>query len=279
MKQKSVLLNSAKGLIVGASMLVPGVSGGTMALILGIYKDLIHAVNHFFKDFKKSFWLLLQFGAGAVLGFLLFARLLDYALTRFHLPMMYFFIGAILGGIPLLFRQSGVREGGPKGWTGGLLAALLGAALVLSLGFIPESTAVFGGDFSLKAILLQLVTGIVIAVALVLPGISTSHMLLILGMYSATLSALEHPFENLAFLGSLAVSTLVGVFLTTNLLEKAMTRFPQITYCAIIGFVAGSVIDVFPGLPAGWEIPVCLVTLVLGYLAVRFISRFSDDNA
>ncbi|MDN5377755.1 MAG: putative rane protein [Clostridiales bacterium] len=278
MKKRTALFNAIKGLIVGSSMLIPGVSGGTMALILGIYKDLIHAINNFFKDFKRSFFLLAEFCIGAGLGFLLFARLLDYAMQKFELPLMYFFIGAILGGIPLLIKQSGVKKGDLKGLAGCGTALLLGAAIVLSLGFIPENIFAFGGGFSIKSVLMQLLTGIIIAVALILPGISTSHMLLILGMYQTMLKALENPMGNLVFLGSLAVSTVIGVFLTTNLLEKAMNKFPQVTYFAIIGFVAGSVIDVFPGFPLGWEIPVCILTLGAGYAAINFMSKFSEQK-
>lgn len=278
MKKKHIF-NVFKGTLVGASMMIPGVSGGTMALILGIYNDLIHAINHFFKDFKKSFILLAEFCAGAGLGFLLFARLLDFALTKFELPMMYFFIGAILGGIPLLVKQAKVQKGDVKGIAGGVLAAVFGAVLVLSLTLIPQNLFVFSGVLSVQSVLMQLVTGIIIAVALVLPGISTSHMLLVLGMYTVTLNAIKSPFDNLIFLVSLAVSTVIGVFLTTNVLEKAMTKFPQITYFAIIGFVLGSVVDVFPGFPSGIEILVCAVTLVLGFLGIRTLSKFSADNA
>lgn len=278
MKKKEIVLNTSKGFIVGASMLVPGVSGGTMAIILGIFDKLIHAINNFFKDFKKSFILLAEFCLGAGIGFLLFSRVISFALKNFQLPMVYFFIGAILGGVPLLFKQTKIQKTDTKGIIIGVISGILGVALVLLLRFIPESSVNFGGSLNLKSIIMQLITGIIIAVALVLPGISTSHMLLILGMYNTTLNAIEHPFDNITFLASLAVCVVIGVFLTTNLLEKAMTKFPQITYFAIIGFVLGSIIDVFPGFPTGWEIPVCIVTLVAGYIAIRYISKFSNDN-
>lgn len=278
MKKKKIILTTSKGLIVGASMLIPGVSGGTMAIILGIYNSLIHAINNFFKDFKKSFILLAEFCIGACLGFLLFAKLLDYALQKFELPMMYFFIGAILGGVPLLFKQTKVQKSDTKGISIGAIAALAGVALVLSLGLIPENLFGFSGSFSFQSIIMQLITGIIIAVALVLPGISTSHMLLILGMYNTMLTAIENPFDNIVFLASLAISVVIGIFLTTNFLEKAMTKFPQVTYFVIIGFVVGSIIDVFPGFPTGWEILVCIVTLSAGYIAIRKISQFSSEN-
>ena len=278
MKLKNFLVTSFKGLIVGSSMLIPGVSGGTMAIILGIYNDLIHSVNNFFKDFKKSALLLFEFCVGAGIGFLLFSNLLSMALDKFELPMMYFFIGAILGGVPLLLKQTKADKGNKKDIVIGVIAFAFGVALVLSLGFIPETSNEIGKDFTFFGIIMQLITGIIVAVALVLPGISTSHMLLILGMYNTTLNAVKDPLHNIVFIASLGISVIIGVFLTTNILEKTMTKFPKVTYFVIIGFVIGSIIDVFPGFPRGWEILICAVTLVLGYIAIRFVSKFSNEN-
>lgn len=278
MKVKNALLKSLKGLIVGSSMLVPGVSGGTMALILGIYKDLIHAINNFFKDFKKSAILLAEFCFGALVGFGLFSRVLDFSLSHFKLPTTYFFIGTILGGVPILFKQAKFKKNDKKATAFAVLAFVLGLALVLSLRFIPESSASFGIKLSFSAIALQLVTGIIIAIALILPGISTTHMLLILGMYYTTIHAAEKPLDNLAFLGSMALFVVIGVFLTTNLLEKAMNNAPQLTYAAIIGFVLGSILEVFPGFPHGIQIVICVLTTTAGFVAINYISKFIEEK-
>ena len=297
MKKKEIILNTSKGFIIGASMLVPGVSGGTMAIIFGIYDKLIHAINNFFKDFKNSFIFLAEFCLGAGIGIFALSKVIIFALDKFHFPVVYFFIGVILGGVPLLLKQTKIQKADKKGFIIAIISGILGFALVLSLSLIPKISVVFGGGFSFKAIIMQLILGIIIAVALVLPGISTTHMLLILGMYETTTNAISHPFENLSFLVSLAVFVVIGVFLTTNILEKAMTKFPQITYFAIIGFVLGSILDILNeltkyrkdieisnkfdislGFPTGWEIPVCIVTLVAGYIAIRYISKFSNDN-
>ena len=140
---------------------------------------------------------------------------------------------------------------------------------------LPESSFVFDANITPKLLIMQIITGFIIAIALVLPGISTSHMLLVLGMYPAFLSALENPLKNILFLGFLGVSVIIGVFIITRPLEFAMKKYPQLTYCGIIGFVAGSVITVFPDFPTGIEIIVCVITLVLGYLAVNRITKIS----
>jgi len=275
MKYKYTILTSLKGLLIGASMLVPGVSGGTMAIVLGIYDELICSVNNIFKDFKKSFFFLFKFCIGAVIGFILFARLISTALDKYERPVMYLFIGAILGGIPLLIKQSEIKKNNIKQIIFGAIAGLLGLGLVLALEQLPESSFVFDANITPKLLIMQIITGFIIAIALVLPGISTSHMLLVLGMYPAFLSALENPLKNILFLGFLGVSVIIGVFIITRPLEFAMKKYPQLTYCGIIGFVAGSVITVFPDFPTGIEIIVCVITLVLGYLAVNRITKIS----
>lgn len=112
--------------------------------------------------------------------------------------------------------------------------------------------------------------GIVIAVALVLPGISASYMLVMLGIYDTVLYAIVH--FNFLFLVPLAIGTIFGVLLTTGLLERAMDQHTGATYLMIIGFVAGSLLEVFPGIPVGIEILVCAVTLLIGFFIIFFLS-------
>jgi putative membrane protein len=259
-----------KGLIVGASMLVPGVSGGTTAIILGIYDRLIHSVSTFFKDVRGNLLFLGVFCAGALIGIVLFSRVLLYAVETWPLPMMFLFLGAIVGSVPMLYRQAKVERFSPVY----VLFALAGVAIVLSLGYLPkpEASSAVGG-FGTMAMLF--VSGIIIAIALVLPGISTSHMLLVLGMYETTLCAIKA--ANFLYLVPLALGGLVGVALITSLVERALTRYPRVTYFVIIGFVVGSIIDVFPGYPTGLGIPLCVLTFTAGYVAIRLISKFSKE--
>lgn len=269
----SVISTVSKGLVVGASMLVPGVSGGTTAIILGIYDKLIHAVSAFFRDIKKNLVFLALFCLGAGIGILLFARVILYAVETWHFPMMFFFLGAIVGSVPMLYRQARVTKFSPLY----ILFALLGVAIVLSLGYLPKPQ----GDFlagGISNIAMMLVTGIIIAVALILPGISTSHMLLVLGVYNSTLTAVET--LNIAYLLPMVIGVGIGIILTTKLLELALSKFPQFSYFAIIGFVFGSMAsrEVFPGFPTGLEIPVCLATFAAGFAIIMFVSRFSREE-
>lgn len=267
---KQGVQNVVKGAAIGASLLVPGVSGGTMAIILGIYDKLIAAVGNLFKEPKKNLLLLGTVSLGGIAGVLLFAKLLLYVTTTYEMPMMFLFLGAVVGSLPMLFGKAQIRRFSPKV----LLYPAIGLALVLSLELLPPDLLQIELGRNPLSYLVLVVAGIILAVALVLPGISVSYMLLIMGIYQQTLTAIEQ--LNLPFLFILGISVLIGVFLTTKLLERAMTRRSQETFLLIIGFVIGSLRDVFPGFPSGWEIPLCLATFCAGFGAILFLSRFSD---
>ena len=100
------IINALKGIVIGVSNVIPGVSGGTMAVVMGIYDKIIYSVNNFFKDIKKNILFLGSLGIGAVVGILLFTNLIDYLLKSYNEQTNFFFIGLILGTAPLLFKKA-----------------------------------------------------------------------------------------------------------------------------------------------------------------------------
>ncbi len=263
---KLALIRILKGIAIGASMMVPGVSGGTMAIILGIYDELVHAISDLTRHFRKNAVLLLEVGLGGLIGILLLAKLMVQVINAFEKPMMFLFLGAVAGTIPTLLKKTTLKKPKPVH----LVYFLIGLLSVLLLSFLPENLF----DFSKTGgwgFLILLVAGVVIAVALVLPGISASYVLLMLGIYEITMTAVTE--FNLLFLAPLLIGVLGGVFLTTRLLEKAMTEHPGATYLIIIGFVAGSMVEIFPGLPSGLELLICPLTLAAGFAGIFFLSR------
>jgi putative membrane protein len=272
-----------KGFIIGSSMSVPGVSGGTMAILLGIYDKLIGAISNFLKDIKGNTILLLKFclGAGAGIGSLAFV--IKWMLEKFPLPVSFFFLGAVIGGIPALYKKT--KETKLKISSG--IYFLSGLVIVIAIGFLPAGNFDISKGTDLVHYLLVLATGIIIALALVLPGISTSHMLLVLGMYDTMLAAITN--FDIVYIGILGIATVIGIFLITKPIEWTMNKFPHQTYCMIIGFVLGSTYEIFrdkiiPAIPDHTTIPwwissvlISIVTFILGYFAIQSLSRFSND--
>jgi len=265
--KKDLWPNILKGLAVGASMLIPGVSGGTMAIILGIYDKLIVAISSFFYHKRQSLFVLGSFLLGSLLGIFLFAHPLLYLTENYTMLMMYFFIGAIAGSIPMIYRKARTIGFTPAV----ILYPLLGAGFVLLFSFLPSNFFTSGTNSALTDYLLLALAGLVAAIALILPGISVSYMLLLLGMYDKTIRALSELY--FPFLFPLALGLLLGIFLTTRALEKAMTNYPQATYLIILGFIIGSVASVFPGWPTGPTLIFCPLLFVFGFLLIIKISQ------
>ncbi|HEX3078287.1 MAG TPA: DUF368 domain-containing protein, partial [Lachnospiraceae bacterium] len=171
---KSNIVVMLKGFVIGSSMSVPGVSGGTMAIILGIYDKLISSISNFFKDVKGNLLFLIKFCFGACVGIGSLAFAISWLLEEFPFPVSFFFLGAVIGGIPALFRETNKA---PYKFSS-LIYFLIGLVVVISIGFIPTGNFDISTGSGVTHYLMLLMTGIIIALALVLPGISTSHMLL-----------------------------------------------------------------------------------------------------
>ena len=270
-----ILIRLLKGAAIGIAMLVPGVSGGTMAIILGVYDDMIHSVSSFFKDIKKNFVFLLNISLGGIIGVLAFSKLIEYALENFRHPTMYFFIGIVIGGIPVLYQKavnSGNRKKQVKNW----IFFVLGFVIVLIMSIYNGTIVNLANSTGVLHFIFLFIAGIVISVALILPGISTSFMLLVLGMYDITIKAINNLY--VSYLAPIAIGLAFGVIATAKILENAMQKKPSQTYMLILGFVVGSIGPVFPGLPEQtYQIIISAVVFVIGFVIIRFMSKkFAD---
>ena len=264
--KKDSIVTILKGMWIGGTMTVPGISGGSMAMILGIYDRLISAVNNAVKFKKESILFLIRFLIGAAAGLVLFSKAVPYLLTQFPFPMHFFFIGCVAGGIPMIFRAAKVTKFSWKI----VVYLLLGILLVTFIAMIPKGLFVSKTGF--LGILLQLAGGVIIAAALVLPGISVSHMLYMLGLYETVTEAVGN-LDILSVL-PLGIGVVLGILLTAKVMEKAMKKAPQFTYLVVLGFLFGSVPELFPGIPTTvLSVIVSLIMASVGFFFVYLITK------
>lgn len=261
-----MITETIKGLIIGVSMLIPGVSGGTVAIICGIYYELIEAVDTFFKDIKKNILILVSVALGGAIGVLLFSNLILEVYETYQVPMLYFFIGAVLGSVPLLFKTAGIKKVKLKTF----IYPLIGILCILLLDAIPKNILDVEAEGVLGYIILFIIS-IFLATPLVLPGISFSYMLLILGLYEKTLTAIHT--LNLLYLIPMCLGILIGIFITARIIRLVLRKYPSQTYLVIIGFVLASIKDIFPGVPQQGELIISLLLMIISFTAIYKISE------
>jgi len=251
-------------------MTVPGVSGGSMAMILGIYERLISSISSFFKQIKENLLFLSIFLVGSFLGMFLFAKGLLSLMEAYPMPVRYFFVGAVAGGLPMIYREAKVKK---ITWQA-VIYPIVGIIAVWLISLLPSGLFSSQNSVGILGILLQALGGFVVAIALILPGISVSQMLLMLGLYEEVITAIST--LNILGIFPLGLGIVAGILLTTKFLENAMKRYPQATYLIVLGFILGSVTELFPGFAFNFTQIISIMTAVLGFFAVYTMSKKED---
>ena len=248
-----------KGILVGVANLIPGVSGGTMAVSLAIYDDLIFAITHLKKAFKKSMSILLPLALGILLGIVFFSYAIEVLLSQYTFPTAMAFVGLVLGGLPILLRQFAhtlKTERESIGWSQ-LVVFTLFFALIVVLSFYQESDVTFEAlDLTLANLAILFFVGLIAAATMVIPGISGSLVLMILGYYYNIINTLTNFFDalrsldtqgilhGLALLIPFGLGVLVGIFLISKIIEYLFANQPVLTYSGIFGLVLASPIAI-----------------------------------
>lgn len=244
-KQLENLLLILKGFILGIANIIPGVSGGTLAMTMGIYEDIIKSISSILKTPKKSLKLLLHLGIGAVLSILILSKLLNYTLTNYAFATTLFFIGLIVGGFPLLLKKAKVH----KVSLGYLLSFLSTTSLVIILRLLQTSENIVSlNNVSLFTIIILLLVGMLAASTMVIPGVSGSFVLMLIGFYKPILNTISNITKinllghNLLILVPFGIGVLLGIVLTAKLIEYLLKKYEIYTYYGIYGFILASIL-------------------------------------
>lgn len=267
-----MIKNILKGIVIGISSVLPGVSGGTMAVSMGIYDKLIHCVTHFFKDFKKNVLFLCPIGIGVVISIIASAFGLDYLFETFPIQTNLLFIGLILGGLPAIYDKV-------KGTTirpAHILCIVLLFLLVVGMALLNGQQ---GGDVAIHTGISDFVklflVGIIAAATLVIPGVSGSMMLILMGYYNPILDTIKEFVAALLHMDMKAmgkvlfilipfgIGVVVGGVLIAKLMEFVFEKYSFHAYWAIIGLLLASPIAI---LMVGNFTEITLVSVVTGII-------------
>lgn len=254
----TLIAHTLRGIAIGAANTVPGVSGGTIAVVTGIYEALVRAVaDATALRVRSAAPLLVPVAVGAAIGIVAFASLIERALALAPEPTAFFFMGLIAGSLPFIVREAGrptARE----------LVAAVGAAALVTLQALlaePRLTDAITSLTVANAPLL-LVAGIIATATMVVPGVSGSFVLLLLGLYATFIAAITA--VNLPILAMIGVGAVIGLAGVSRLMTLLLTRARRITYWIIVGLVVGSLVGVWPGISGAVSPIVDVVALAVG---------------
>ena len=272
----------AIGIILGVANVIPGVSGGTMAVVFGIYNRIIDLISFNIKKIISQWKFILPLGAGLVTGVLLFSKIITYLFNNFPIQTNWFFIGIILGSIPMLFThwinarnqtfeedtinsinsmdampsmqvtqstgllQLTLPEQSKKIPLSSIICCIISLAIMILMVIFksekPETQITPG--FSLYNAIVMFAGLAIAAIAMIIPGISGSFIMLALGIYSTVIGAIDS--FNIYLLIPGALGAIAGLLCGAKLVRILMTKIPSQTYGIIFGLIIGSIFVIFP---------------------------------
>ena len=239
----------ARGAAIGVAMIIPGVSGGTVAVLMNVYDKLIDALGGLGQNFKENIVFLGSVLLGAILAFAAMYFPLKFALERAPFPTVMLFAGLMAGSVPKLFKECKSYGFEKINILSALLPFLLILGVCIAKLFISASEADLSAQMPVWGYFAVIGVAMLSSCALVIPGVSGSMLLLILGYYNEildTVSLLKTNFgHSVLVLLTLAVGVIIGFFSIAKLMKYLLNKFPRATNWAIIGFVAGSIPAIF----------------------------------
>ncbi len=274
-----------KGVVIGVANAIPGVSGGTMMVSMGVYDDIIFCITHLFKQLKKSIMILLPYFIGMLIGIVGLAFSIKSLYANFPFQTSMVFIGLIIGGVPMLYEH--VKKTSLK--LSHILLFLLFLVSIIAMQYFGGS----GKDVVLSLDIISIIKiffiGILASATMVIPGVSGSMMMMILGYYNPIINAITDFVTALAerdwntmlnICGSLVpfgIGVVIGIFVIAKIIEILLQKFEAHTYCAILGLVISSPVVILMGTDMGniniIAVLTGLVCLAAGVAASRQLGK------
>ena len=272
-KQNKVLdwiLRMLKGILVGIGFITPGLSGGVLAVMFGIYEPLMRFLGNLREKFLKNLLFFIPVGIGGVIGVVAFSAVVDFAFQNYPAQFTWLFIGFIAGTFPSLFKTSGKQ--GRKGWHW-LLLAIIAVGMVFLMRWMAtirnvQLTASFSN---------WLLSGALIGLGVVVPGMSPSNFLIYLGLYQPMAAGIRS--LDLGVIIPLALGGLLSVLLLARLISWLFKKFYTLMYHIILGIVVGSTIAIIPAGVSGWVIAVCALLFLVGALISYALAKLDEKYA
>ena len=247
-----------KGIAIGAGAILPGISSGVICVIFGIYETLLNCVLNFFKNVKENFKILFPFVLGVFGGIILFGNILKYVFYAYPIQTKFIFIGLILGNIPALIKKACSKQTFKLRYLMYLIATFsIGIGLV-----ILEDTLNISNTATEYSYIFLIISGLLMSAGVIIPGISSTLILMLLGVYDAYLVSISSLF--LPLLIPMGIGLFIGSLLCMKLIKFFLEKFYIQTFFSIIGFTLGSIFVLYPGFTLDINGLIGILSLCLG---------------
>ena len=262
------LLRFLEGILIGTGGILPGVSGGALCVVFGIYRPLMELFSNPFKNLKKYFWMLFPYGLGIGVGFIGLAGLVDYVLRTHEALAVCAFVGLILGMVPQLFRDAGEQGRGKGDWVALGISFVLLTALFLYLRY-------GAGMHIVPNVGWWLVCGAIWGLNVILPGMSSSSMLIFLGLYQPMLAGISRfSMQVILPIGAGAVLVILTLSKAVNAL---FSKHYALMYHVILGAVLATVVPLIPIHFSGvWDVVLDALCIAGGFVISLFLNKVSQ---
>ena len=266
------LIKVLQGALIGLGAVLPGISGGVLCVIFGIYKTIMEFLADPFRKLKSHFPKLLPIGIGGVIGFLGIANVLSFLLDKYPAPSVCVFIGLITGMLPSLFREAGEQGRSKASFVSMGIAMVLIFALLISLQvFSVQITPNF---------VWYLFCGFCLALSVIAPGMSFSTLLMPLGLYEPFVAGIGH--MDFAVLIPGGIGALATVILFAKAVDALFNKHYSVSFHAIVGVVIAATVMIIPFESFTASVASCVVNIIClaaGIVTALFLDKFNQKFA
>lgn len=264
--------NVFKGIALGAGCILPGISSGVLCVIFGIYEKILNSFLYFFKDIKSNVKFLLPLFLGISIGVFIFSNFLQFFFTVFPLQINSIFIGLIVGTLPSLIKTLQLKKDSKSTnifscFFVFLLCFFIGITSVILENVLPNYTA------SNISFIYLVISGFLMSIGIVVPGVSSTIILMLLGIYPIYLNSISDLSFNILI--PMGIGLVLGGFIFMKLIKILLDKFHNIAFSGIIGFSVGSLFIILPSFNSIIEFLIVLFCMFFGFL---ISSLFEKNN-
>lgn len=260
------ILDFSKGILIGAGCILPGISSGVLCVIFGIYEKLLDSILNFFSDISKNFKFLFPIALGGVVGIIIFSKILQFLLYKFTMQTKSIFIGLILGGVVLLFKEIRKKE---KFKINNAFYLLI--SLIIGISMVYMESRIGIKNLENVSYIYLIFSGFFMSIGIVVPGVSSTIILMLLGIYSLYLSSVSHIY--LVVLIPMLIGVFLGSLFFMKIIKYLLDKFYVKTMCSIIGFTIGSIFVLMPQVGSFLEIFISALCALCGYYSIKLINH------